>query len=281
MDQKEILSHVDHTQLKAFATWEDIQKLCEEAIEYQTASVCIPPCYIKRVHDTYGEKINICTVVGFPLGYSVTEAKAAETKKALEDGASEVDMVVNISDVKNGNYDAVQAEIAALKKITGDKILKVIIETCYLTEEEKIAMCKAVTEAGADYIKTSTGFGTAGATLEDIRLFRENIGQDVKMKAAGGVKTVADMEAFLEAGCDRIGTSSAIKLIHGCRRSRILCKLIICRLLHLGINGHTHVFSILCRLICQRLDRISRFVCNNDPCAVHRTKLFLISLLQA
>ena len=206
MDQKEILSHVDHTQLKAFATWEDIQKLCEEAIEYQTASVCIPPCYIKRVHDTYGEKINICTVVGFPLGYSVTEAKAAETKKA---------MVVNISDVKNGNYDAVQEEIAALKKITGDKILKVIIETCYLTEEEKIAMCKAVTEAGADYIKTSTGFGTAGATLEDIRLFRENIGQDVKMKAAGGVKTVADMEAFLEAGCDRIGTSSAIKLIQG------------------------------------------------------------------
>ena len=206
MDQKEILSHVDHTQLKAFATWEDIQKLCEEAIEYQTASVCIPPCYIKRVHDTYGEKINICTVVGFPLGYSVTEAKAAETKKALEDGAS---------DVKNGNYDAVQEEIAALKKITGDKILKVIIETCYLTEEEKIAMCKAVTEAGADYIKTSTGFGTAGATLEDIRLFRENIGPDVKMKAAGGVKTVADMEAFLEAGCDRIGTSSAIKLIQG------------------------------------------------------------------
>ena len=215
MDQKEILKHVDHTQLRAFATWEDIQKLCEEAIEYETASVCIPPCYIKRVHDTYGEKINICTVVGFPLGYSVTEAKAAETKKALEDGASEVDMVVNISDVKNGNYDAVQAEIAALKKITGDKILKVIIETCYLTEEEKIAMCKAVTAAGADYIKTSTGFGTAGATLEDIRLFRENIGPDVKMKAAGGVKTVADMESFLEAGCDRIGTSSAIQLIQG------------------------------------------------------------------
>ena len=199
MDQKEILKHVDHTQLRAFATWEDIQKLCEEAIEYETASVCIPPCYIKRVHDTYGEKINICTVVGFPLGYSVTEAKAAETKKALEDGASEVDMVVNISDVKNGNYDAVQAEIAALKKITGDKILKVIIETCYLTEEEKIAMCKAVTAAGADYIS----------------LFRENIGPDVKMKAAGGVKTVADMEAFLEAGCDRIGTSSAIQLIQG------------------------------------------------------------------
>ncbi len=215
MDQKEILSHVDHTQLKAFATWEDIQKLCEEAIEYQTASVCIPPCYIKRVHDTYGEKINICTVVGFPLGYSVTEAKIAETKKALKDGASEIDMVINISDVKNGDYAAVEKEIAALKEVVGDKILKVIIETCYLTEEEKIAMCKAVTAAGADYIKTSTGFGTAGATISDIRLFKENIGEHVKMKAAGGVKTVEDLEAFLQEGCDRIGTSSAVKLIQG------------------------------------------------------------------
>lgn len=219
MTEKEILGHVDHTQLKAFATWEDIKKLCDEAVEYETASVCIPPCYIKRVHDTYGEKINICTVVGFPLGYSVTEAKKAETKQALEDGASEVDMVVNISDVKNGNYEAVKEEIAALKGIVKDKILKVIIETCYLTEEEKIAMCKAVTEAGADYIKTSTGFGTAGATLEDIRLFKANIGPEVKMKAAGGVKTVEDMEAFLGEGCDRIGTSSAIKLIQGQKTS--------------------------------------------------------------
>ena len=215
MDQKEILKHVDHTQLRAFATWEDIQKLCEEAIEYETASVCIPPCYIKRVHDTYGEKINICTVVGFPLGYSVTEAKAAETKKALEDGASEVDMVVNISDVKNGNYDAVQAEIAALKKITGDKILKVIIETCYLTEDEKKELCKCVTDGGADYIKTSTGFGTAGARVEDIRLFKQYIGEGVKIKAAGGVKTKEDLETFLEEGCDRIGTSSALKLLSG------------------------------------------------------------------
>ena len=213
MDQKEILSHVDHTQLKAFATWEDIQKLCEEAIEYQTASVCIPPCYIKRVHDTYGEKINICTVVGFPLGYSVTEAKAAETKKALEDGASEVDMVVNISDVKNGNYDAVQEEIAALKKITGDKILKVIIETCYLTEEEKIAMCKAVTAAGADYIKTSTGFSKAGATFEDIKLFSEHIGPNVKMKAAGGISSLDDAEKFLSLGADRLGTSRIVKIV--------------------------------------------------------------------
>lgn len=215
MTEKEIMRHVDHTQLKAFATWEDIKKLCDEAVEYQTASVCIPPCYIQRVKEAYGEQINICTVVGFPLGYSVTEAKIAETKKALEDGASEIDMVINISDVKNGDYAAVEKEIAALKEVVGDKILKVIIETCYLTEEEKIAMCKAVTAAGADYIKTSTGFGTAGATISDIRLFKENIGEHVKMKAAGGVKTLEDLEAFLQEGCDRIGTSSAVKLIQG------------------------------------------------------------------
>lgn len=215
MTEKEIMRHVDHTQLKAFATWEDIKKLCDEAVEYQAASVCIPPCYIQRVKEAYGEQINICTVVGFPLGYSVTEAKIAETKKALEDGASEIDMVINISDVKNGDYAAVEKEIAALKEVVGDKILKVIIETCYLTEEEKIAMCKTVTAAGADYIKTSTGFGTAGATISDIRLFKENIGEHVKMKAAGGVKTVEDLEAFLQEGCDRIGTSSAVKLIQG------------------------------------------------------------------
>lgn len=215
MNTSEILSHVDHTLLKAFATWEDIQKLCEEAMEYHTASVCVPPSYIKRIHDTYGEKINICTVVGFPLGYSTTKAKVAETVKAIEDGASEVDMVINIADVKNGDFDKVTEEIRSLKQAAGDKILKVIIETCYLTEEEKIAMCKAVTEAGADYIKTSTGFGTGGATMEDILLFKKFIGPHVKMKAAGGVKSVEDMEAFLEAGCDRIGTSSAISLIKG------------------------------------------------------------------
>lgn len=215
MNEREILEHVDHTQLKAYASWEDIRRLCDEAVAYGTASVCIPPCYIRRVHDTYGDKINICTVVGFPLGYSVTEAKAAETRKALEDGASEVDMVVNISDVKNGDYEAVRQEISTLKEIVGDKILKVIVETCYLTDEEKIAMCRAVTSAGADYIKTSTGFGTAGATLDDIRLFKANIGPGVKMKAAGGIRTVEDMEAFLGEGCDRIGTSSAIKLIQG------------------------------------------------------------------
>lgn len=215
MKTSEILSHVDHTLLKAFATWEDIQKLCDEALEYQTASVCIQPNYIKRIHDTYGDKINICTVVGFPLGYSTTKAKLAEVEQAVEDGVGEVDMVINITDVKNGDFDKVTEEIRSLKQAVGDRILKVIIETCYLTKEEKIAMCKAVTEAGADYIKTSTGFGTAGATMEDILLFKEYIGPHVKMKAAGGVKSVEDMEAFLEAGCDRIGTSSAISLIQG------------------------------------------------------------------
>jgi len=215
MTNQQILSHVDHTLLKAFATWEDIQKLCDEAIEYQTASVCIPPCYIKRIHDTYGDKINICTVVGFPLGYSTTKAKIAEVEQALEDGVNEVDMVINITDVKNGHFQEVQDEIAALKKAVGTKVLKVIIETCYLTAEEKIQLCKAVTIAGADYIKTSTGFGTGGATLDDIKLFKAHIGPLVKMKAAGGVKTVSDMEQFINEGCDRIGTSSAITLING------------------------------------------------------------------
>ncbi len=215
MEAREILSRVDHTQLKAFATWEDMVKLCEEAITYQTASVCVPPAYIKRIHDTYGEKINICTVVGFPLGYSVTEAKVAEVEKALADGCNEIDMVVNISDVKNGLYDKVEEEIRALKAACKGHILKVIIETCYLTEEEKIAMCKAVTAAGADFIKTSTGFGTDGATGEDIELFRANIGPDVKIKAAGGISTLEDLEMFVTLGCDRIGTSRAVGLLKG------------------------------------------------------------------
>lgn len=215
MTAAEMLQKVDHTQLKAFATWEDIKKLCEEAIAYHTASVCIPPCYIKRVHETYGEKINICTVVGFPLGYSVTKAKVAEVEQALEDGCNEIDMVINISDVKNGLYDKVEEEIRTLKQACGPHILKVIIETCYLTREEKIAMCKAVTNAGAEYIKTSTGFGTDGATKEDIQLFKENIGPKVKMKAAGGVSTVEDLEMFIGLGCDRIGTSRAVGLLKG------------------------------------------------------------------
>ncbi len=212
---QEMLQKVDHTQLKAFATWKDIQDLCDEAIAYHTASVCIPPAYIKRVNDTYGDKINICTVVGFPLGYSVTEAKVAEVKKALEDGCNEIDMVVNISDVKNGNYAAVEEEIRALKAACNGHILKVIIETCYLTEEEKIAMCHAVTNAGADFIKTSTGFGTGGATREDVELFKKYIGPNVKIKAAGGVSSLEDLEMFLSLGCDRIGTSRAVGLLKG------------------------------------------------------------------
>lgn len=213
METKEILSHIDHTQLKPYATLEDIYKLCDEAVTYGTASVCIPPCYVRRVHDRYGSKLNICTVVGFPLGYSVTAAKLAETRQAIEDGAQEIDMVINISDVKNGDYDKVEQEIIALKAECGNRILKVIVETCYLTEEEKIAMCQAVTNAGADYIKTSTGFGTGGATLGDVKLFREHIGEAVRIKAAGGVSTREDFEAFLDAGCDRIGSSSGVALL--------------------------------------------------------------------
>ncbi|WP_455542467.1 deoxyribose-phosphate aldolase [Intestinibacter sp.] len=215
MNTSEILKHIDHTLLKPTATWEDIQKICDESIEFNTASICIPACYISRINEKYGDKVNICTVVGFPLGYSTTEAKVLEAKQAIENGANEIDMVINISDVKNGDYDKVTAEIKAIKEAVGNKILKVIIETCYLTEEEKIAMCKSVTDAGADYIKTSTGFGTGGATIEDIKLFKQHIGANVKMKAAGGVKTVADLEMFIEEGCERIGTSSAIKLIQG------------------------------------------------------------------
>lgn len=211
MTHQELLTHVDHTQLKAFATWEDIQILCEQAIANHTASVCVPPCYVKRIHEKYGDQLTICTVIGFPLGYSTTQAKLAEIHLAVEEGATELDMVINISDVKNGDYQAVEDEIRALKQAVGQRVLKVIVETCYLTQEEKIAMCHAVTNAGADYIKTSTGFGTAGADLEDIKLFKEHIGPNVKIKAAGGIRTPEAMEQFLAAGCDRIGTSSAIK----------------------------------------------------------------------
>lgn len=214
MTVKEMLMHVDHTQLKAFATWEDIQKLCEEALKYQTASVCIPPAYIKRVHDAY-PVLNICTVVGFPLGYSTTAAKVTEVEEALNDGCNEIDMVVNISDVKNGLYAQVEEEIRTLKAACGEHILKVIVETCYLSEEEKIAMCKAVTNAGADYIKTSTGFGTDGATKEDVELFKNHIGPNVKIKAAGGVQTLEDLAMFLQLGADRVGTSKAVALCTG------------------------------------------------------------------
>ncbi|MCM1064923.1 MAG: deoxyribose-phosphate aldolase [Eubacterium sp.] len=213
MTTEEMLGKVDHTQLKAYATWEDIRKLCDEAVKYHTASVCVPPAYVKAIRNTYGARLTICTVVGFPLGYSVTEAKAAEVECALRDGCDEIDMVVNISDVKNGYWDKVEEEIRALKKLCGDHILKVIIETCYLTEEEKIAMCQIVTRAGADYIKTSTGFGTGGATKEDVELFKAHIGPEVRIKAAGGISTAEDLELFISLGCDRIGTSRAVGLL--------------------------------------------------------------------
>ncbi len=213
MNKQEILKHVDHTQLKAFAAWEDIVELCDDAILYQTASVCVPPSYVKRIHDTYGDEIKICTVIGFPLGYHATAVKVAETAQAVQDGADEIDMVINIGDVKSRLYDKVEAEICAVKEACNGRLLKVIIETCYLTEEEKIAMCRVVTNAKADYIKTSTGFGTGGATLEDVRLMKQYIGPDVKIKAAGGISTMEEMEAFLEAGCSRIGTSKAVGLV--------------------------------------------------------------------
>jgi deoxyribose-phosphate aldolase len=213
MTDRELLSHIDHTLLKAAASWEDIQKLCDEAVRYRTASVCIPPSYVKAVHDAYGEGLVICTVIGFPLGYSLGAVKIREAEAALADGAREIDMVVNLGDVKNGRDDPVLEEIRGIKKILGNRVLKVIVETCYLSTEEKIRLCRIVTRSGADYIKTSTGFGPAGAVLGDIELFREHIGPGVKIKAAGGIKTRDALEAFLAAGCDRIGTSSTATLL--------------------------------------------------------------------
>ena len=213
MDNKEILKHVDHTLLAQGATWDEIRKICDDAIEYGTASVCIPPSYVKQAKEYVGDKMAVCTVIGFPNGYSTTKTKEFETKDALANGADEIDMVINIGWVKDKKYDLVEDEIRTLKAACKDKILKEIIETCLLTEEEKIRMCEAVTKAGADYIKTSTGFSTAGATFEDIKLFSGHIGPDVKMKAAGGISSLADAERFLELGADRLGTSRIVKLV--------------------------------------------------------------------
>lgn len=213
MTDKEIFSHIDHTQLKAVSSQEDIDRLCSEAERFGTASVCIPPSYVKYVKSRFPE-LNICTVIGFPLGYNTTDVKVFEAASAVDDGADEIDMVINLGMVKNNNFDGIVKEISAVKKACGECVLKVIIETCYLSDEEKIRLCKCVTDGGADYIKTSTGFGTAGAKIEDINLFKQHIGADVKMKAAGGVKSREDLEMFLEAGCERIGTSSAVKLMN-------------------------------------------------------------------
>lgn len=214
MTNAEILSHIDHTLLRATSTAVEIDSLCEEALRLKTASVCIPPSYVGYVRNKF-PGLNICTVIGFPLGYNTTAVKCFEAQDAVKNGASEIDMVINLGMVKNGDFDGVEAEISAVKKACGEKLLKVIVETCYLTEKEKIELCGCVTRAGADFIKTSTGFGTAGAKIEDIRLFSRHIGDNVRMKAAGGVKSREDLEMFLEAGCDRIGTSSAVKLLTG------------------------------------------------------------------
>ncbi len=208
----EILRHVDHTLLSQTATWEEIRKLCDEAIEYQTASVCIPPSYVQRAKEYVGSRMAVCTVIGFPNGYHTTAVKAAETADAVKNGADEVDMVIDLGWVKDGLYDLAEEEIRAVKKAADGRILKVIIETCFLTEEEKIKLCGTVTRAGADYIKTSTGFGGAGATFDDIRLFAEHVGSGVKIKAAGGISTLEDAERFLELGADRLGTSRIVKL---------------------------------------------------------------------
>ena len=213
MDIKEILKHVDHTLLLQGSTWEEIKQICDDAMKYGTASVCIAPSYVKQAAEYMGDKMAVCTVIGFPNGYMTTAAKAFETKDALENGASEIDMVINIGWLKDKKYDLIENEIRSLKEICGDKILKVIIETCFLTEEEKIKMCEIVTKAGADYIKTSTGFGGAGATFEDIKLFSEHIGANVKMKAAGGISSIEYAEKFLELGAERLGTSRIIKIV--------------------------------------------------------------------
>lgn len=213
MEEKDILKLIDHTLLQADATWEQIVALCDEAVKYGTATVCIPQTYLKRVHDKYGDSLKLCTVIGFPLGYNSASSKVVEAKDSIADGAEEIDTVVNISDVKNHRYDEVRKELKMIRETCGDKLLKVIIETCYLTEEEKIELCKIVTEAKADYIKTSTGFGSAGATLEDIELFKKHIGPDVKIKAAGGIRTIEDALAYANAGCSRIGSSKVAPLI--------------------------------------------------------------------
>ncbi|MBR5089156.1 MAG: deoxyribose-phosphate aldolase [Ruminiclostridium sp.] len=212
MTDKAIFAMIDHTLLSPTATVMQIRTLCIEALDYGTASVCIPPCYVKQVHKEF-PTLNICTVIGFPLGYQTLQAKLMETRQALADGANEIDMVINQTAVKNEDYDTVIGEIKEIKRVCGDHILKVIVETCNLNRDEKIMLCHAVTTAGADYIKTSTGFGSAGATKEDVKLFAENIGKNVKIKAAGGIKSREDMEDFIALGCSRLGTSSGVKIL--------------------------------------------------------------------
>ena len=213
MDKQEILRRLDHTLLKQTATWEQIKAICEEGMSYRTASVCIPPCFVKQASEFVEGGVAVCTVIGFPNGNTTTETKVFETRDAVKNGADEIDMVINVGDVKAGNYEKVLAEIQAIKSACDGKLLKVIIETCLLTEEEKIKMCEVVTASGAEYIKTSTGFGGGGATFADVELMRKHVGADVKVKAAGGISSLEDAEKFIELGAERLGTSRLIALL--------------------------------------------------------------------
>lgn len=215
MDIKEILSKCDHTILSQTATWLDVKGICDDGITYKTASVCIPPSYVKRAKEYVGDNLKICTVIGFPNGYNTTECKVFETLDAVKNGADEIDMVINIGELKAGNTGYVLNEIKTIKEACGGALLKVIIETCLLTNDEKVTMCRLVTEAGAEYIKTSTGFSKGGATREDIKLFSENIGSNVKMKAAGGISSIEDAEDFIKLGASRLGTSRIVKIVKG------------------------------------------------------------------
>lgn len=213
MDIKEILSRVDHTVLGQAATWEDIKALCDDGIKYGTASVCIPASYVKAAKEYVGDKLKICTVIGFPNGYSTTPVKCFETEDAVKNGADEIDMVINVGWLKDKKYDELLNEIKAVKASCNGKLLKVIIETCLLTDEEKIKMCEIVSASGADYIKTSTGFSTAGATKEDVKLFAEHVAPHLKIKAAGGISSIADAEDFIKLGASRLGTSRIVKIV--------------------------------------------------------------------
>ena len=212
MELKNILTHVDHTLLKQESTWEQIKAICDDGIKFNTASVCIPPSFVKDCADYCKGKIKVCTVIGFPNGYNTTACKVFETADAVKNGADEIDMVINIGWLKDKKYDEITNEINEIKTACDGKVLKVIIEICLLTDEEKIKMCEIVTKAGADYIKTSTGFSTGGATFDDIKLFSENIGENVKMKAAGGIKSLDDAEKFLSLGAERLGTSRIVSI---------------------------------------------------------------------
>lgn len=213
MNKQEILSKVDHTLLKQTATWDEIRLICDEGMEHGTASVCIPPCFVKQAAEYVQGKVAVCTVIGFPNGNMTTATKVFETEDAVRNGADEIDMVINIGDVKAGEYDKVLKEIRAVKKACNGKLLKVIIETCLLTDEEKVKMCEVVTASGAEYIKTSTGFSTNGATFEDVKLMRRAVGPEVKVKAAGGISSVADAEKFIALGAERLGTSRLVPLL--------------------------------------------------------------------